>query len=196
VSELKRGGWYLSPAGFVRRVLQAADESNVPFLASALTFDALLAAVPFVLLLLVGLTTLLQSLSGVQEVDPNFLFHGFLPPHSADEGDPFSMVEKLLGGIANNRGAISLYAIPTFIWFSTRLFAGIRTSLNSIYDVSVRPQRRRNFEGARCRDGPRHARAVSDQHDPHHRAGVPSIAWSGAAARVRLPALQCRPRRR
>jgi membrane protein len=145
MSELRRGGWYLSPLGFIRRVLQAADESNVPFLASALTFDALLAAVPFVLLLLVGLTTLLQSLSGVQEVDPNFLFHGFLPPHSGEVGDPFTVIEGVLGGIARNRGAISLYAIPTFIWFSTRLFGGIRTSLNSIYDVSVRPQRRRNF---------------------------------------------------
>jgi membrane protein len=32
-----------------------------------------------------------------------------------------------------------LVAIPAFLWFSTRLFAGIRTALNSIYDVGVRP---------------------------------------------------------
>jgi membrane protein len=36
---------------------------------------------------------------------------------------------------------LSLIALPAFLWFSTRLFAGIRISLNSIYDVSVRPQR-------------------------------------------------------
>ena len=56
--------WYRSPWGFVSRILQAADENNIPFLASALTFDALLAAVPFVLLLLIGLTHLAQALQG------------------------------------------------------------------------------------------------------------------------------------
>ena len=35
--------------------------------------------------------------------------------------------------------------MPTFIWFSTRLFAGVRTSLNHVFDVSLRPRRRRNF---------------------------------------------------
>ena len=34
---------------------------------------------------------------------------------------------------------MSVVAVPLFLWFSTRLFAGIRTSLNNIYDVSVRP---------------------------------------------------------
>ena len=38
-----------------------------------------------------------------------------------------------------------LYAIPAFVWFSTRLFAGIRTSLNEIYDVSARPGPHRHF---------------------------------------------------
>lgn len=127
----------------MRRVLQAADESNIPFLASALTFDALLAAVPFVLLLLVGLTLLVQYLAGGPEVGPTYLFHTFFPPHSSDEADPFRVVENLFVGIAENRGQLSLVAIPTFIWFSTRLFAGIRTALNDVFDVTLRPTRRR-----------------------------------------------------
>jgi membrane protein len=48
-----------------------------------------------------------------------------------------------LSGIARNRGELSLYAAPAFLWFSTRLFAGIRTALNDIYDVSLRPTRHR-----------------------------------------------------
>ena len=40
------------------------------------------------------------------------------------------------------RRSLSLVAVPAFVWFSTRLFAGMRTALNSIYDVSVRPKRR------------------------------------------------------
>ena len=48
-------------------------------------------------------------------------------------------------GITEKRGQLSLYAVPTFLWFSTRLFAGIRTALNDIYDVSLRPERQRGF---------------------------------------------------
>jgi len=143
---VRPGGWHRTPAGFLRRTLQAADENNIPFLASALTFDALLAAVPFVLLVLIGLTHLAQAIAGGPAVDPTALFHRFFPPHTSAPGrDPFALVERLLIGVAQNRGQISLYAIPAFIWFSTRLFAGIRTSLNEIYDVSARPLPRRNF---------------------------------------------------
>jgi YihY family inner membrane protein len=118
----------------------------VPFLASALTFDALLAAIPFVLLLLVGLTHLAQAVSNGSAMDTTALFHRFFPPHDSTPGsDPFALIERLLTGISANRGELSLYAAPAFLWFSTRLFAGVRTSLNDIYDVSARPLPRRHF---------------------------------------------------
>ena len=129
----------------MRRVLQAADESNVPFLASALTFDALLAGVPFVLLILIGVAQLVQSLATGSGVDSTTLLHTFLPPHASGPADPFTVIETLLAGVAKNSGTISLYAVPAFLWFSTRLFAGVRTSLNHVFDVSVRPRQRRNF---------------------------------------------------
>lgn len=72
------------------------------------------------------------------------LFHRFLPPHASNP-DPFQVIEDLLAGITKRRGQISAYAVPAFIWFSTRLFAGIRTSLNDIFDVSARPGRQRFF---------------------------------------------------
>jgi membrane protein len=128
----------------VWRVLQAADESSIPFLASGVTFDALLAAVPFVLLLLLGLAQVVQAFSG-SGPDPREIFHAFLPPHSSAAGDPFQLVENLLTGVTRNGKAISLYAIPAFIWFSTRLFASVRTSLNHVFDVGLRPRPRQNF---------------------------------------------------
>ena len=54
-------------------------------------------------------------------------------------------MERILTGVTQNRGQLSLYAAPAFLWFSTRLFAGIRTALNDIYDVSLRPARPRGF---------------------------------------------------
>jgi membrane protein len=126
--------------------LQAADEDNIPFLASALTFDALLAAVPFILLLLIGFTHVAQAVTHGPELDTLELFHRFLPPHSGlPDRDPFGVMERLLTGITKNRGTLSVYAAPSFLWFSTRLFGGIRTSLNDIYDVSLRPPRPRPF---------------------------------------------------
>ncbi len=133
--------WHRSVWGFVRRTLESADENNVPFLASALSFDALLAVVPFVLLLLVLFTVVVQGLApDGTTLDPDSLFHRFLPPHNNLPGqDPFGPVERLLTRIFENRGNLSLVAVPTFLWFSTRLFASMRNSLNFVYDVASRP---------------------------------------------------------
>ncbi len=101
---------------------------------------------PFVLLVLIALTHVAQAIAGGPAVDPTVLFHRFFPPHTSEAGeDPFGLVERLLIGVSRNRGQISLYAAPAFIWFSTRLFAGVRTSLNDVYDVSARPVPPRNF---------------------------------------------------
>ncbi len=102
------------------------------------------------LLLLVGLTHLAQALQGGVDLsggaDPSLQFHRFLPAHADTPGqDPFDLFESLLTRITQNRGGLSLVAAPAFIWFSTRLFAGLRTSLNWVYDVAARPAPRRNF---------------------------------------------------
>jgi membrane protein len=95
---------------------------------------------------LIGLTHLVQAVTHGPSIDTVLLFHRFLPPHSTlPDDDPFEIIEKLLTGISQNRGQLSLYAAPAFLWFSTRLFAGIRTSLNDIYDVSLRPPRHTAF---------------------------------------------------
>ena len=106
-----------------------------------MSFDALLAAVPFALLLLVLFTVLVQGLAPEgTTLDPNILFHRFLPPHNSMPGqDPFGPVERLLTRIFENRGNLSLVVVPTFLWFSTRLFASMRNSLNFVYDVGSRP---------------------------------------------------------
>ncbi|HEY7818175.1 MAG TPA: YhjD/YihY/BrkB family envelope integrity protein, partial [Vicinamibacteria bacterium] len=132
--------WYRSIRGFIWRTLQAADENNIPFLASALTFDGLLAAIPLLLLLFAGLGIILQWLEGGSSLDPQTLFERFLPPHNTFPGmDPFATIESILGRLVEVGRSLSLVAIPAFLWFSTRLFAGIRTALNSIYDVGLRP---------------------------------------------------------
>lgn len=70
------------------------------------------------------------------------LFERFLPPHSQFAVDPFLTIEAVLGRLTEVGNSLSLLAVPAFIWFGTRLFAGLRTALNSIFDVSIRPGHR------------------------------------------------------
>ncbi len=92
-----------------------------------------------------GLSTLAPGLGGDGIPDLGRLLDAYLPPHRGTQGDPFAGVEEFAARIGENRGTVSLVALPAFIWFSTRLFAGVRTSLNDIYDVSARPLPRRHF---------------------------------------------------
>ncbi len=115
-----------------------ADRHNLPFLASALTFDALLAAIPFLLLVLVALTHVAHLSPRSSAQDLQQLFQRLMPPTGSDGEGPFAAVEKFFLGLTRARGTISLYAIPLFVWFSTRLFASIRTSLTLVYDVPRR----------------------------------------------------------
>lgn len=96
------------------------------------------------LLLLVVLSVLVQG--RLLESGPSLtdLFEQFLPPHAELKGrDPFALLETILRLVSDNRGALTLYTVPIFLWFSTRFFASVRTALNHIFDVSVRPLRRR-----------------------------------------------------
>jgi membrane protein len=129
----------------VQRALIAAGDVNVPFLASALTFDALLAGVPFVLLLLVGFSFLLQGGSSPVE-DLNVLMMRFIPPSAAgSSGDLTGLAHQFLITITGSRGTISVFATALFIWFSTRLFASVRTALNRIYHMAAPKHRDRHF---------------------------------------------------
>lgn len=99
---------------------------------------------PLFLLILAGVAWLVQQ-TGADPVDTAGFVEHFFPPHDATQGrDPFEAVEKVLVSLTEAARRLSIYAIPAFLWFATRLFAGIRTALNEIYDVHVRPVRR-NF---------------------------------------------------
>lgn len=112
----------------------------MPFLASALTFDTLLAAIPFVLLLLAALSAALQG-GAPNGADLPRLLGDFMPP-GGGAGGQLQSFEEILAGVARFGRQVTLVAAPAFLWFSTRAFASARTALNDIFDVSLRPVRR------------------------------------------------------
>lgn len=115
----------------MRRIVTASYEDNILFLASALTFQALLAALPFVLLSLAALGYILH----VGEEEVARLFRDLIPSAGPEETDPFRQVERFLTGVRESRGRLSVFGFPLFLWFSTRFFSGARTALNEVFDT-------------------------------------------------------------
>ncbi len=102
----------------------------------------MLAAVPLLLLIVAGVSLLARTTGG-GDVNPAAFVERFFPPHDTAPGlDPFEAVEAFLVKLTTVAHQLSVYAIPAFLWFSTRLFASARTALNEIYDLHVRPVRR------------------------------------------------------
>lgn len=119
---------------YSRRVWDNSGEDNIFFLASGISFNILLAIVPFLLLFATSLTYLLNQSSAAATAEITSLMDRFLPP-SADSGPSFAT--QTITDIIKARGAVSLYAALTFIWFSTRLFGSLRSVLAAIFDVEV-----------------------------------------------------------
>lgn len=130
-----------APVSLRVQILATLDRVNLPLLSSALTFDALLAIIPLAILIVALLSWLLAS-SNLGANAPSELFARFLPAHAHGTGtDPFSLTEQLISKIEgwNRTARYTWFAIPLFVWFSSRLFAAIRVCLSQIFQVRQRP---------------------------------------------------------
>ncbi len=127
-----RRGWAFSPVGFVRRSLTAAYEDNVLFLGSAITFDALLAALPFLFLLL---ATLGYAVGTGDEAIADFMtiVNRVLPASRGDEA--ILRFEELVQAVVESRAQLSAWGIPLFLLLATRFFASARAALNEVFDT-------------------------------------------------------------
>ena len=124
------GGWHRTVTGVIRRTLEAAYEDNIPFLAGALSFDILLTAIPFVGLVLAVVSHLVDYQLAVQQLNVHELLQRFLP----DDAN-FGFIERALGDLVARRGRLTIPAAPLFLWFSTRMFGGLRAALNEVFDT-------------------------------------------------------------
>ena len=127
---LIRVGWTLRD--YAKRVWDNSGEDNIFFLASGITFNILLAAVPFLLLLLSGLGYLLNHSAETSSAELWEFVERLLPP---SEDDPNSGVRGLINDVIQARGSVGLYGLIGFIWFSTRLFGSLRTVLGEVFDI-------------------------------------------------------------
>ncbi|HEX9692184.1 MAG TPA: YihY/virulence factor BrkB family protein [Gemmatimonadales bacterium] len=116
----------------MRRVAKAAYEDNILFLGSALTFDAILAALPFLILLLAALGYAVGPGDGAV-TDFMKLVDRVLP---AQRGDVSILrFEDLVRVVVDSRSQLSIWGLPLFLWLATRLFASARAALNEVFDT-------------------------------------------------------------
>ncbi len=128
-------GWHQSIWGVVKRTLELAYEDNIPFLASALSFDVILTSIPFLVLLLAVVGSLVQHQLTTQQLDLEELLRRFMPVAGGVGGDAVRHVEDMLQGVVRSRGQMTLIGLPLFLYFSTRLFGGLRAALNDVFDT-------------------------------------------------------------
>jgi membrane protein len=123
-------GWTLRD--YAKRVWDNAGEDNVLFLAGGIAFNILLAAVPFVLLLVWGFALVLRN----QPIEPNQLVVTYidrlLPAHYES---PDSPTHKLISDILGAHTQLGIWSAVGFVWFSTRLFGSLRTVLANVFDI-------------------------------------------------------------
>lgn len=117
---------------FAKRVWDNSGEDNIFFLAGGIAFNLLLAAVPFVLLLVAGLGYLVGRAPSDAVHVVAIILAGLLPPGVAPgEGT----IEVALESIVANRGQVGLYSAIVFVWLSTRLFGSLRSVLGEVFDI-------------------------------------------------------------
>jgi membrane protein len=129
-SVVARVGWILRD--YARRVWDNSGEDNIFFLAGGLAFNILLAAVPFFLLVVSGLTFLLDRDAASSSALITSMLDALLPPQAEAVR---TATYTILNDVVQARTSLAIYSAIGFVWFSTRLFGSLRTVLAEVFDV-------------------------------------------------------------
>ena len=109
----------------------SADD-NIFFLAGGISFNLLLAAVPFVLLVATGLSYLLGLTAESASDEIAHIVNTLLPVAAESASEP---IIALVTGIVRQRGRVQIFSAIVFVWFSTRLFGSLRSVLAEVFDI-------------------------------------------------------------
>jgi membrane protein len=118
---------------YLKRVWDNSAEDNVLFLAGGIAFNILLAALPFTLLLIAGMTYLAPRLFNITPIQAVNVFVDRLMPLHSEEGG--GAVHQMLADVMKTRNTIPIYSALLFAWLSTRLFGSLRTALADVFDI-------------------------------------------------------------
>ena len=116
------------------RAAVRSERINLFFLAGAISFNVLLAAVPFALLLL-GLVGFLLPLSSNPTELVMRLLRAAVTTTTGNWGSG-PLLDNALDGLIRDRAGVSLLGSVLFLWFSTRLAGALRTVLRVTFSIA------------------------------------------------------------
>jgi membrane protein len=116
---------------FSRRVYQKAGDDDIFFLAGGIAFNVLVAALPFLLLLIAAFGYVLKSAVDDPEQAAVEYLLSILPPSQRIVTLTRTLVREVVAG----RTQFGILGLILFIWTSTRLFGSLRSVLKHIFDL-------------------------------------------------------------
>src|SRR5687768_12486085 len=117
-------------ADFASRVWHKAASDDIFFLAGGIAFNFLLAAVPFLLLLIAIFGYFLQA----NWADP-VLAAGEYIESVFPAGQVRNNAKTLINGVIEERTQFGVLGILLLVWVSTRVIGSLRSALRSVFDV-------------------------------------------------------------
>lgn len=131
----KAGSAAGSVGEFLKELFDKAGDDNIFFLASGLTFNLLLAALPFLALLVAAAGLLLAPQIG--EPGSTILQRIWALVPAAGPAMPGDLQDQIAGAV-QSAGSLGLISAVLFAWFSTRLLGSLRTVLSEVFDLRDR----------------------------------------------------------
>jgi membrane protein len=119
----------------VREVYDQAASDNIFFLASGLTFSLLLAAIPFLALLLAVAGAVLAPQIDAPRSEVLDWVGSLLPVSEQVRQE----IQGQLVDVVEVSKSLGLISAVLFVWFSTRLFGALRTVIDSVFDLREGP---------------------------------------------------------
>lgn len=118
-------------AEFVARVYQKAAEDDIFFLAGGIAFNVLVAAIPFMFLIVALLGFILSAVvENPQQAVLQYVLQ-ILPASRA----VIDYTSALVEGVIGSRRQFTVVGVLLFVWISTRLIGTLRTALRDIFDL-------------------------------------------------------------
>jgi membrane protein len=121
-------------ADYLRRIWHHSADDDLLFLASGVAFGILLAALPFALLVMSGLATVLNETPERTALSVHQLLDTLLPRHSEATEES---VHALINDVLQSRGALGIWGAIGYFWFTARLFGALRSALSQVLDFGT-----------------------------------------------------------
>jgi len=117
-------------------VYSKSADDNIFFLAAGITFNTLLAAIPF-LLLIVSIAGLLAApeFRDIQAPETEEVLRWLWEIVPVDSPTVRGQIGDQLADVVDSASSIGIVSGLVFVWFSTRLFGALRTALSEVFDV-------------------------------------------------------------